>query len=256
MNNIFNNSKYTRIYFEIIQNAAKRISDSNKYEKHHILPKSIGGNDNIDNIVKLTYREHFIAHWLLTKMCVDESNKRKMLYAMRSMSWNKTDKRKISSWQYEISKKCAAESRKNKTVSIETREKLSIAGKKRFENKEQRIKMSISQSGKKLTKETKNKISKTQKEKFLDPTFKSMHKERNKKIMNTEEFKRKRSDLTKKRYEENPELRKQISDSLKGRKRKKLKCPHCNIEGGPGTIHRWHFDNCKFKIQNDLTLFF
>ena len=232
MNNIFNNSKYTKTYFKIIQNAIKRIPEGSYYERHHIFPKSIGGNDNFDNIVKLTYREHFIAHWLLTKMCVSKNDKRKMLYAMRSMSWNKTEKRKIFSWQYEISKKCAAESRRNKIVSMETREKLSIAGKRRFEKEEQRTKMSIAQTGKKLTQETKNKLSKTQTEKFLDPTFKSMHKERTKKSMNTEEFKRKRSELTRKRYEENPELRKQISDSLKGRKRKKLKCPHCNIEGG------------------------
>jgi len=43
------------------------------FEGHHIIPKSLGGegksyNFNHYNIVLLTAREHFIAHWLLTKI--------------------------------------------------------------------------------------------------------------------------------------------------------------------------------------------
>ena len=37
-------------------------------EKHHILPKSMGGTDEEENIIALTYREHFIAHWMLWKI--------------------------------------------------------------------------------------------------------------------------------------------------------------------------------------------
>jgi predicted DNA-binding protein YlxM (UPF0122 family) len=37
-------------------------------EKHHIVPKSLGGSDSSDNIVKLTAREHFICHALLAEM--------------------------------------------------------------------------------------------------------------------------------------------------------------------------------------------
>lgn len=37
-------------------------------EKHHIIPKSMGGSNNLSNIVKLTAREHFVAHWLLFKI--------------------------------------------------------------------------------------------------------------------------------------------------------------------------------------------
>jgi hypothetical protein len=35
------------------------------YEKHHIIPKSEGGTNTVENLVLLTAREHFIAHWLL-----------------------------------------------------------------------------------------------------------------------------------------------------------------------------------------------
>ena len=38
------------------------------YERHHILPKCLGGNNNKQNLVYLTAREHFIAHWLLWKI--------------------------------------------------------------------------------------------------------------------------------------------------------------------------------------------
>ncbi|CAH9012396.1 putative homing endonuclease [Vibrio phage 277E43-1] len=37
------------------------------YELHHIKPKSLGGSDDNSNLVKLTYREHLLAHKLLTK---------------------------------------------------------------------------------------------------------------------------------------------------------------------------------------------
>jgi hypothetical protein len=38
------------------------------YEKHHIVPRCMGGSDEKDNLTALTFREHYIAHWLLSKM--------------------------------------------------------------------------------------------------------------------------------------------------------------------------------------------
>lgn len=43
-------------------------SKAEYYEKHHILPKSLGGTDDEDNLVLLTSREHFLCHYLLVKM--------------------------------------------------------------------------------------------------------------------------------------------------------------------------------------------
>ena len=31
---------------------------------------------------------------------------------------------------------------------------------------------------------------------------------------------------------------------------KVIKCPHCQKEGQLANMKRWHFDNCKFKINN------
>lgn len=61
---------YQKIYDKIIENARikEKNLESGYYEYHHIIPLCIGGTDNIDNLVKLTLREHYICHKLLTKI--------------------------------------------------------------------------------------------------------------------------------------------------------------------------------------------
>jgi hypothetical protein len=64
-------NKYTQWYYNIIQQAQSRILSLDIYtEKHHIVPRCLGGNDTPDNLVRLTAREHFVCHVLLTKMTV------------------------------------------------------------------------------------------------------------------------------------------------------------------------------------------
>ncbi len=58
---------YSRIYNELIKNAKCRKIEG-YVERHHIIPKCIGGSNDSDNIVKLTAKEHFIAHLLLIKI--------------------------------------------------------------------------------------------------------------------------------------------------------------------------------------------
>jgi len=87
---MFNNSKYKNWYFSIIKNAKLRNNNVGYLERHHIIPKSFGGNDTKENLVKLTAREHFICHLLLTKMTTG-SNRYKMLHAFMLMK-GKTDK--------------------------------------------------------------------------------------------------------------------------------------------------------------------
>jgi hypothetical protein len=56
---------YLRIYNQLINKAKQRDSINGYYEIHHIIPKSEGGTDSSENLIKLTGREHFIAHKLL-----------------------------------------------------------------------------------------------------------------------------------------------------------------------------------------------
>lgn len=37
------------------------------FERHHVLPKCMGGKDTFDNLVYLSARCHLLAHWLLMK---------------------------------------------------------------------------------------------------------------------------------------------------------------------------------------------
>ena len=60
---------YQRIYDEFISDRLIKQSEITGYfEKHHILPKSLGGGDSADNIIKLTAQDHYFAHSLLAKI--------------------------------------------------------------------------------------------------------------------------------------------------------------------------------------------
>ena len=78
---------YKRLYDQIIEKATvsgRKRSDGNYYEKHHIIPRSICGNDTVENLVLLTAKEHFVCHHLLTKF-TSGSDKMKMCFAFWAM---------------------------------------------------------------------------------------------------------------------------------------------------------------------------
>lgn len=58
---------YVIIYKKLIERAKIR-KLAGYVERHHIIPKCIGGLNDNNNIAILTAREHFIAHLLLTKI--------------------------------------------------------------------------------------------------------------------------------------------------------------------------------------------
>lgn len=80
---MFIKNKYFKLYYSII-NHARQTNDIGLFEIHHIIPKSLGGLNDPNNLVKLTYRQHFICHRLLTKMTTGK-DKSKMEYAMWRM---------------------------------------------------------------------------------------------------------------------------------------------------------------------------
>jgi hypothetical protein len=78
--------------------------DGEYFEGHHILPKSKGGSGNSSrpknnpNIVLLTAREHFLAHWILWRIYRDRSSS---LAFHKMLSSNKNQNRITSSRGYE-----------------------------------------------------------------------------------------------------------------------------------------------------------
>jgi hypothetical protein len=84
-------------YNKLINRAAGRIHAENT-ERHHIIPKCMGGTDDIANLVYLTTEEHFVAHQLLVKIYPDN---KKLISALSKMcSWSNKNIRnnKMYSW--------------------------------------------------------------------------------------------------------------------------------------------------------------
>jgi len=157
---IFIDNKYTRWYYNIINAAVSRSIPTDYTEKHHIIPKSLGGSNSNINLVKLTPKEHFICHRLLTKMVYENSAKIKMHNAAFQMTVKSSTQRryKISSRTYEILRrnKSAAmlgNSYGKRPMSEETKRKISEAKKGVSINKgktiseEQKKKLSVALKG-------------------------------------------------------------------------------------------------------------
>ena len=112
----FKSNKYTLTYLKIIENRKTNPLPKDVYtEKHHIIPKCMGGNNDKENLIKISGREHFILHWLLTKM-VDGHYRYKMLEAFSIFSNNKNRNIRFTSRQIESMRKAnaAASSERNK----------------------------------------------------------------------------------------------------------------------------------------------
>jgi hypothetical protein len=117
---------HQKVYESIISNAKSqnrkklKKSDVNYvyYENHHILPKCMGGGEEIENRVLLTAREHFICHKLLTYMYKGNI---KIINAFWRMTFDKQGNRNISSKDYAY----ARELKSNTPMAKETRDKLS-----------------------------------------------------------------------------------------------------------------------------------
>jgi len=95
-------NKYTTTYYKII-NRAKSRTLTEYIEKHHIIPRSLGGNDSLDNLVELTAREHFICHLLLTKMLTgkDKAKMSQAVWMMVSCSSDNQSRYKVNNRVYE-----------------------------------------------------------------------------------------------------------------------------------------------------------
>jgi hypothetical protein len=97
----FNDTKYTRWYYQLIDHRRQNPAPRGRYgETHHIIPESffinrkregrsgwLEGNPNArSNKVRLTGHEHALCHWLLTKMTThDQRANDLMVYAFNMM---------------------------------------------------------------------------------------------------------------------------------------------------------------------------
>jgi hypothetical protein len=110
---------YLRHYCKLIRKAENRTLPEGYTEKHHTFPKSIFGKNN--RIVVLTAREHYIAHVLLEKICIQRyglvnDKTIKMNFAHLSMKGN--NRTYFNSKLYESARKRRSDNMKGKKFNL------------------------------------------------------------------------------------------------------------------------------------------
>lgn len=149
----------TVTYEEFIKNIIEtrgRCGCKDKYhEKHHIIPKCVGGSNDKDNLVDLFAREHFEAHRLLA---LENPDNNKLVYAWHQMSIMND----VHGRQYSLSADEYEESR----IAYVNMLKESIRGKNnpfygKKHTEQTKIKLSQAHIGKTHTDEAKIKMSKS-----------------------------------------------------------------------------------------------
>jgi hypothetical protein len=248
-------NKYQTWYQNITDRARGRKLDCYT-EKHHIIPRSLGGTDDADNIVSLTAREHFICHWLLVKMNSGE-DRAKMIYALRMMRAEKSGqqryKTKITARVYETIKQEYA-LMQSKKVSGKNNP---MFGDKFYRSEEGKQRQQLAVRGdnngsKKPSARKKIQESKLGKkrEPFSDEWKANMSIKKQGKNNPRYGVKLEESTLQKMREKatgrkQSAETIKKKADAVRGSKREKKLCPHCNQMIAVNTYARWHGDKCK-----------
>jgi hypothetical protein len=268
-------NKYTKCYNNIIQHAKSRVLPKETYtEKHHIIPRSLGGTNDIKNLVRLTAKEHRLVHILLPKMTIDPAHTKSMWYALWMMlrTKNKDQQRKVSKGKaFELAKinvsSALSQLHKGKIVSDETKEKLSAKATGR----------TSPNKGKAMSQEQKDKLSAANTGKIVTPDTVAKILEARRNYTHSEVTKQKISDSNKGRIVViSEETKQKISTSLKGRPntnkgkpafnlgiphthetKEKIKlaaknrlgvmCCYCKKTVAPSMYARWHGENCKHK---------
>ena len=247
-------NKYNFWYTSITENARTRVL-TGYVERHHIIPVSLGGSNNKENLVDLTAREHFICHWLLTKLHTGES-RAKMIYALNGMKRNgqhtERYETKITSRVYENLKKefsiihsAAMKGRDpwNRGYKEDRPEVLEnvkqAALKRKPQSKESREKQAQKTRGQQRTDEQRKNISNSLKGKSRGP----MSKEQREAISKGTKGNPKSLGMGNKL---SATVAKLLAEG-KHYTQIKIQCPHCPVQASKARYNAFHGDRCKHK---------
>ena len=128
------------IYDKLIKKAKLRVLDEGVYyETHHIVPRCQGGNNSKDNLVKLTAKEHYLAHALLAKHYggVHWKAARMMGYGKRNSKGDKITGAMFSYTKEKWAKTILAEGnpafKRERSLAVRNKISLSLKGRKQTE---------------------------------------------------------------------------------------------------------------------------
>jgi hypothetical protein len=224
----FEDNKYTKWYDAIIVNAKSRHLIG-YVEKHHIVPRSLGGSNLESNIVSLTAREHFVCHMLLTRIT---SGYHQVLMRFALGKFIQTapgQERSFTSWEYSKIREAISQARTGRKHSDDARKKMSDKRKGRApwnkgikqgpHSEESNKKRSATLTGRERTPEFCQKVSEGKKG----------HK----------------SGMTGKKHSEETKIKMSSSRGPQGPQQRINKCPYCSDI----LVTSRHIKFCKIKLE-------
>lgn len=217
---MFLSNKYTNWYFYIIDRASFRETPQIA-ECHHIIPKSLGGGEELENKVYLTPREHFVCHHLLLKM-VEGKSKQKMCYAfynMKRSNGNGVRCKNLNSYDRIRSHYSHLTSGKNNP----------FCGKGHFGSSNPMSKPEVREKHKQIVSSSKHRKMMSDKMSGENNPF----------------YGKTHSDQTKKLLSELASERKGEKSPRYGKKHRQVVCEYCQKQITYPMYKRWHGSNCK-----------
>lgn len=250
-------NKYNNWYNQIIDRARTRTLDGYS-EFHHIIPESLGGPDTVENLAKLTAREHFICHWLLVKTTAGE-DRYKMINALRMM---RAEKQGQQRYKTKITARVYAKLKEEYSVLQSQKvsgENNPMYGEKFYRSEDGKKRQSEAISGDRngskqdhaRKKITDSKLGK-KRAPFSDEWREKMSK--SKQGENNNRYGVEVLDSTRQKMREkaigrtqSAETVQKKADAVRGSKREKKLCPHCNQQIAVNTYPRFHGLKCKHR---------
>ncbi|EKE9051064.1 HNH endonuclease [Salmonella enterica] len=216
-------------------NAGSRVTG---FEIHHIKPRSMGGADEVANLVYLTPREHYTAHHLLARIYGGG-----LSFAFWRMSHGKQGATgfncPVTSRQYATAKQLASAVMMGNTFS--SGRPGAMTGRRHTE--ESKARMSQAHKGRVFSDEHRSKIG----DAHRGNSHATGCKRTPERIEQQREINRTRiiSDETRAKHAAN------FSRINKGKPKSKRECPHCSQLIAVNVYSRWHGDNCKHKPADE-----
>ena len=260
---------YKLHYEKLIKRAVQRGKIDEFTESHHILPRCMGGTDDADNLVDLLPREHYIAHLLLVKIYPDVSG---LWFAAHMMASTKNKNQRMTNRHYDWVR--------NQFIKrISSAVKDSSARKYGFKSYLDQVehiwqiyvdeRISANRISAKLKIPSANICRSLNVYLLMNPSYIDLYEEIRYEIKSNNS-KHTRANISKESEERRINATRMFDYSKRDAKlssermgvnnpnfgnrtpKQILTCPHCEFTGGSGSIHRWHFDNCKrLKINED-----
>ncbi len=227
-------------------------------ERHHVVPKCMGGGDDKNNLVLLTPEEHFVAHQLLVKL---HPENQKLVFAAWGMTQGKWRNNKKFGWlrrkraEAQIGLKLSTEARKKisiantgRKLSDQAVKKLHAARRAAGVSAETRAKLSDALKGKPKTESHKNAMARARQAIDYTPELRQKLAVNKGKKLNEKQYQAFVLSNKGKKLTEDQKLKLRVPKGVQP----KVECPHCKKQGGQSLMKRWHFANCK-ESQNGKT---